>query len=327
MRHLHLISTARPTGRRSRPRIQPPPSSRRTHTPRRTSRASALAAMLLIVTGCASEPDDEPTPPDPVASTRPGTPPPSDATPELLQSIEAIAPTQPVELNLDKLPKAPSGFTEAEVEASAERAIDLIRRGVSPDLEGKTPRAAFEYVFANQYSDTTEQAAQASRTATGKYDWEWAWASLFETQPITPARFLALRWQVEVIPSELASGAKADLLQVTLSTAIEHRVPNGTGTGSSVAPIVVQRAVIINSFKPLGGPDWWPAVGMQANPLFGGKCAPVNGSLLTPARRQATLNSDLRRLREYMSEPTRINTRAVSDGGQIGDYVQRYCER
>ena len=132
------------------------------------------------------------------------------------------------------------------------------------------------------------------------------------------------RWQLDTAPGTLNDGTEAPRLQVTLSTAIEHLIKNDTSGQSE--PVVVQRTVIIRGFKPLGGPDWWPGIGIQMTPLFGGKCAPANGSILTPSDNPKILKDDLKSLRSFINKPTEVNAEASSDASSIKEFLDLYCE-
>ncbi|MDO9455236.1 hypothetical protein [Nocardioides sp.] len=225
---------------------------------------------------------------------------------------------------VEDLPPPPSGFTAADVEALATRAIDIAERGVSPDLEGRSPSEAFDFVFAGQYPQTTDYARTNSRRATTGYDWEWAWASLYEDPAAAPAIFLTSRWEVARVPGKLDDGSQANQLQVTLVTATEQIVDDKR---SGVrAPIVMVRSIILRSFKPRGGPAWWPGVGVQAEPLLGGKCAPKNDSLLTPSYNDRVLDEDFEKLADVLREVKDVEEYASSDADSIAAYLKKYCD-
>lgn len=235
-----------------------------------------------------------------------------------------------------ELPAAPRGFSDAEVKALADRAVDLVTRGVAPGLSKMSPSSAFDYVFANQYPATTASSRRATKDAAGRYDWEWGWASRFADEPSIPARFLESRWEIETEATPLGNGRSRTVLRVSLSVAVQHLIPDtandrqATGSDSAeeplMRPIVIQRTVIVQGFKPLGGPKWWPGVGLQARPFFGGQCAPVNGSILTPATRPKTLERDFERLAEYLDDPVNVDENTVSDAGDLSELVDKYCE-
>lgn len=285
--------------------------------------------------GCSS--DEAPRgPEDRTASSAPQDAAPAEPRYELDNTAEKIVElvgeedSTPTTANL---PETPDGFRDAEAVALAERAIDLVTRGVAPRLTKMSPSSAFEYVFATQYPATTESARAGTASVAGKYDWEWAWASRFESEPPLPSRFLVSRWQVERV--QVPGSGKA--LRVTLSVAVEHLVPDHTGTRRGVDsnattdpivlhPIVMQRTVIIQGFRPLGGPRWWPGVGLQARPLFGGQCAPINGSVLTPATRTATLDRGFDILSDFVENPRSVEIGASSDASDLAELVNEYCE-
>jgi hypothetical protein len=293
------------------------------------------ALTLTLLTGCSSNnQQSEPSPtgsaPDattsstPTASTTPNT---SDTAAD----INKLTGGKTVELTTDTLPAPPDGYTQAEVTAFAERAIELVQRGMTPDLSDKSPRDAFNYVFANQYPASTKATQAALQAAAGDYDWEWSWATRFDTKPSEPAKVLVARWQVETVPNEQPDGRP--MLQVSLATATEHLIPDtpnndsggsGDTTVNDLVPVVARRTVIIQGTKPLGGPDWWPAIGIQSENLFGGKCVPVNGSIITPAHDPATIREDLATLRTFIKTPNKVN--AGDTNTSIADYVKNYCE-
>ena len=302
---------------------------------RRTTKALVpltLLALTAAFTGCSSDStarSDSNSSANSSAAASPAATP-SDAGERPVSELEATidaATSQTAHLNLSNLPAAPAGFTAADVRAFAKRAVELIERGSSPDLTGKSPTDAFNYVFANQYPDTKRQAANDSQAAADGYDWQWAWATQFATRPLGPPTILDAQWQVQTVPGELPDGTAMPRLQVVLSTATKHLVADDRDPSGPPAPIVVKRAVIVDGYRPRGGPLWWPAVGVQTETWFGGKCAPSNGSVMTPAHRPSTLKADLRALQNYLSKPpVKVDTGAVSTANSIGDYLRRYCE-
>lgn len=333
--HNDATTTATPatTGVEVHPRL------RLRHRPIAKPRSLLLPALLaaaVVLCGCTDTDGpaaDATTTPAVTSTTAASTVPPVNPD-NLADGIADITEGDTVGLTTATLPEPPRNFTRAEVVAFANRAIDIARRGTAPALNGLDPAEAFDYVFKNQYQASRQDARRSTEAAAGGYDWEWAWASLFDQPPAEPAVILAANWQVESVPSKRADGATAPRLQVSLSTAFEYLVPREgqdtadteTAGQTTMEPIVVLRTIIVAGFEPLGGPDWWPGIGVQANPLFGGKCAPVNGSILTPARSAETLSSDLETLRNYIAEPDRVDTAATSEGAGLADYVEKYCE-
>lgn len=329
------------------PTASPPPHGLRTGrlsvasaTHRRPRVAAVCVPLLLSVValaGCSNDaPDETPQPADSSTSNSPArdAPPKLDATAMKIDELVGEVNLRPT---TETLPAAPPGFNDAEVAAFADRAIDIVTRGVAAGLTRKSPSAAYNYVFANQYRASRESSRQATQDSAGRYDWEWAWASRFDTEPAVPARFLTSRWQVETETIQLNDGTPDELLRVILSVSIEHLVPHtstggdkddadSTGDDLVVHPIVMQRKVIVQGLNPLGGPKWWPGIGVQASPLFGGGCAPVNGSILTPATRPKTLNRDLERLADYIDHPKKVDTDSISDDGDLAAFVAQTCE-
>ncbi|WP_134765129.1 hypothetical protein [Nocardioides sp. 1609] len=194
------------------------------------------------------------------------------------------------------------------------------------------PLDAFNYTFSNQYRASTRAARIATTAAVGDFDWEWAWVSLLEPVPTKQPEILALRWQVQSTPGELADGEPAPQIGVSLSVAIKHEArddaPDATsGTADSASrPIVVERTVVVRGFKPQGGPQWWPAIGVQTSMYFGGKCAPVNGSILTPSADPKIVAADLRAFRNFVKSPEVIDPSARSNAEDVADYVDKYCD-
>jgi hypothetical protein len=325
-----------PTGRRSdkHEATAPRPRDAPTATASLMRRAAAATVLVLLLAGCSDNGDPGPAGPAETADAPKTAPTPtSAASSSTITAVRAITGGEAVELTKADLPDSPpDGFNRAEVEALADRALDLARRGVSPALEGLSPADAFAYVFAGQYPRTTEAARDDSRAATGGYDWEWAWASLFDKQPRTPARVLSARWTVESEPAKLGDGTSAPLLRVVLSVIFEHDVPvetteDAAGSPGPVEPVLVKRSIVVQGYRPLGGPAWWPAVGVQTEPLLGGKCAPVNGSLLTPTRNQKIIREDLQKLRTALNDPADIDASSESTAGSIKAYVEKFCDQ
>ena len=294
---------------------------------------TALAlAIGLIASGCTSNDTDGPASPD---STAPHAASGSATADPTTAAIAAMTKGAPVALTLSDLPNPPPGFSQQELQAFADRAIDITERGSSAEVATMTPTQAFDFVFDGQFEATKQAAADGSRAAAGTYDWEWAWASLSEMTPIQPARILDARWQVSTVPGKLADGTPSRQLQVVLSTAIEHFISRGpTKEGDDradqaeqqVRPIVVKRSIIVRGFKPLGGAEWWPAIGVQTTPFFGGKCAPVNGSVLTPSDDPSVLQEDLKKLEAYLDDRDDIDAGASSNSTSMREYVDEYCE-
>lgn len=328
MTHAHTIGI--PRAERDQPSAANSPTV--THPPyRKTGRrfvrtmAPLTLFAALALTACSNNGSDPAEPTTAASST--ATPPASSAPPEnpTAVAIAKLTGDKTVELTTDTLPKPPTGFTKEEVTAFADRAMDLIERGISPDVTTMSEDAAFKYVFANQYSESSDATRQAFE-GIGDYSYAWAVASLFDEPPTEPAKVLAARWQVTTSEGTTADGSTAPILQVALSVAVEHQVADDNAAATSAtAPIVMQRTVIIKGFKPLGGEQWWPTIGYQATPLFGGKCAPINGAILTPAHKPTTIREDMARLRKYITKPNAIDVEA-SEGSDLGEYVQKYCE-
>lgn len=312
--------------------------------PRRRSKASSVSvrkagASTVLAIGLVSglsacsqddaKPSTSPTStPVSVDTMKPSAPPKKSPT---LVRLEQITGRKTASLDLAELPAPPAGFNRQEVEAFAKRAIEVIERGIAPQLTDMTPEQAFDFVFATQYPETTELSRSSSATAAGRYDWEWAWASMFQSPPEKPATILAAHWQADTVSGTLSDGTSAPQLVLTLSATIQHLVPDPTeGSDGDVdarlEPIVVQRNVIVRGFRPLGGPDWWPGIGIQTDVLFGGKCALVNGSKLTVVRDQQILARDFKKLRRLINQPGRVETSVSSDADDLTAYVQRNCD-
>jgi hypothetical protein len=291
--------------------------------------AGSLVILLLATAGCSDlASDDRTSLPGPPRSDTPSPAAPDEGTPSgaiTADDVRAIAGRGAARITMTDLPAPPDGFNAAEVRALAERLKDIAQRGVSPRLNGLAPDAAFDFVFANQYPQTTDLARTKSREATGQYDWQWAWASLFELAPTTSAAFLKVRWQADAVPGTLDDGTAAPQLQLSLITAIEHDLPPTGGAESDIAPVVMKRTLTAQSFRPLGGPGWWPAIGVQSEPLFGGKCAPKNGSLLTPTSDPEIIHEDLRKLRQLVKSDKAVDTAAVSTASSTSEYFAKYC--
>lgn len=319
-------ASRRSTGRSSEPcPVGPSDQARRGQTSGvgLVARWSVVAVLVVLCGACSS--DNVETPPRTDSRAE------KSKTGKMSPTAEAVDEMtggRTVGVTTDTLPPPPEGFTAEELRAFADRAIDIAQRGASPKLQGKTPTEAFDYVFANQFPATTQAARAGSVAAAGSFDWEWSWASLFKAQPREAAKVLAARWQVDTVPGTLDDGTDAPQLQVTLSTVVEHLVPSQAGMGKGTAePVVMQRAVTVQGYKPLGGSTFWPGIGVQTTPLLGGKCAPVNGSILTAAEDPGTVRKDLKALRDFLRTPERVNAESSTTGGDLADSVKRYCDQ
>jgi len=204
-------------------------------------------------------------------------------------------PAKPLTTNLGL--KAPAGFTQADVDVLARRAITILKRSTAPRLSRLSPDRAVEYVYATQPTETLRDFERDAIETTQGHPWEAMAASRFEVTP-SAARVIRVAASVKKYSGTLANGTPAPYLAVVVEAHLVQEVPvHGSQFGGrKTAPIVSYRAVSASSFRPRGGPDFWPAVRARMSPYGNNPCA-LESTRLVPLTDPDLLRKDLANLK------------------------------
>lgn len=282
-----------------------------TNTPTRSNQQrigrgtrSAVTALTLAIalTGCAP-------PAQPNASATAARDPRTSQLASLWSQFrEAVdIPTQPLTVDLGL--QAPAGFTQADVDILARRAVTILRRSTAPQISDMNPDDAVDYVYAQQPTPTRfDFERDAIKTTQGR-PWQAMATSRFPKTP-SKARVIRVAANAKRYEGKLNDGTPAPYLAVTVEAHLVQQVPvAGEEFGSeTTVPIVSYRAVSASSFRPRGGPSFWPAVRARMTPFGNDGCALIEDStLLVPLTDPEVLREDLANLK------TTLSNRSVSD--------------
>lgn len=208
-------------------------------------------------------------------------------------------PGKPLTVGSLKL-KVPAGFTQADVDALARRAVSVLQRSTAPRLSSMDPDDAIDFVYDPQPSLTKFDFERDAIKATQGYPWQLTAASRFPETP-SEARAIRVVANAESYDGNLDDGTPSKYLAVTVEAHLVQDVPvTGSEFGGETVPIVSQRAVSASSFRPRGGPDWWPSVRARMSPYGNDGCALLDEPLLVPLTDTDVLRQDLAGLKSTL---------------------------
>ncbi|WP_344330279.1 hypothetical protein [Aeromicrobium halocynthiae] len=130
--------------------------------------------MLVLLAGCASAPDavgdTETSAPDSAA---------------FAAFVDDQLTVDPDEVDA---PGPVAGFTQDEVDAFAEKALNLLMRSISTDLQGRDPAAAVRTVLKDELPDTRSEFREKARSQLAPDNWHFLIATIPEPAPSQPPR-------------------------------------------------------------------------------------------------------------------------------------------
>lgn len=224
--------------------------------------------------------------------------------------------------------KPAAGFDQADVDALADRTIDILRRSTDPNLSRLNPSEAINRVHANQYAPTTFEFKQDAIDNTVGYDRQWLAPSRYPKTAGTPTapKVLKVTGAVTTDTDEIDAGEQAPFLTFTVQAHIAQTV---TSKEYGRVPIVVRRTVRASGFRPRGGPEWWPSVMARTAPFGNTACGLFEGAILDPLDNAGDLREDLANLNDS------LDTRGVvpgafdevSDPDELRDYIETECAK
>lgn len=214
-------------------------------------------------------------------------------------------------------------FEQPDVDALANRALDVLRRSTNPRLSKLGPTDAVNFVYAHQFGETTFDFKTNASSLTGGHQWQWLAASRYKTTPSRP-KILRVTGRVSHDTGQLDDGTKTPFLVVTIQAHIVqsiHTVDDGT------VPIVARRTVAASAFRPRGGEQWWPEVLTRTTPFGNDGCALYSDSALVPATRPDELRRDLSDLEISLKSDIVVpEDFGGGDGSnQVRDYLAKNC--
>jgi len=264
-------------------------------TPARHTRLTALMTLVglglaTVVAGCGASPSAKSGAGSAQNSTASAS---RDELNDLWSQFQTLAdrPAVPLTTNLGLKPVA--GFTQADVDALTRRAVDVLKRGIQPRLSKMDPNKVIDYVFANQYDQTTFKFKTDSSDYLAGYSSDWLAASIYQKTPTTAPKVVKVAAKVARDSGKLDDGTTAPLLRVTVQAHAAQLVRSASGK----VPIVVRRTVQVSGFKPRGGPDWWPGILADTSPYGNAECPLYDGSKLIPLTDPGSLRKDLAALK------------------------------
>lgn len=208
-------------------------------------------------------------------------------------------PEKPLAVGNLKL-KAPAGFTQADVDALGRRAVSVLQRSTAPRLSSMDPDDAVDFVYDPQPSLTKFDFERDAIKATQGYPWQLTAASRFPETP-TQARAIRVVANAKSYDGNLDDGTPSKYLTVTVEAHLVQDVPvTGSKFGGKTVPIVSQRAVSASSFRPRGGPEWWPSVRARMSPYGNDGCTLLDEPLLVPLTDTDVLRQDLAGLKSTL---------------------------
>lgn len=280
------------------------------------ARVAVSVVLLSPLAGCGdggAEPDHE----QPM-KTKPLT-----AKQKLIADLDKATNGEPVRLDATGLPKKPPrGFTAAQVDVLADQLLDVMERGISAEVATMRPGQAAAYVLKNQYPGTVRAIKQAGERVSGKYDWEFALASLFQAAPPTPSRVLKLHWSTASRPGRYGDGTPARILEASLRAMVRHDVVTGSG---KTQPVVVMRTLTMTSYDPLGGPRFWAATAASVTAYGDDDCQAANDAQLRPSNDTVQLRRDLYDLKKALRDDDLDGPTTGSDPEDFQRSVKKRC--
>lgn len=277
--------------------------------------------VLLLLTGCGGQ--------DPAAPDRTGDGRPTSATTKALWAqMRRVVERPAVPLRAPSDLKPIGEFTRADVDALADRAIDILKRSADPKLSRLNPSQAVNRVYANQYGSTTFEFKQDAIDTNRGYDWQWLAASRYPKEAGLPTatKVLKVTGAVSTDTDRTATGERAPFLTVTVQAHIAQTV---TTKQYGRVPIIVRRTVRASGFRPQGGPEWWPSVMARTTPFGNTGCGLYRGAILDPLDDPDDLRRDLASLEDSLNTPgvvsDPIDTRPDSD--ELRDFIETDCAK
>lgn len=301
-------------------------SQKRPATPRRCAeRAAAVLVVLALCSGCATDSSTNEIADRPRASQQSsdeGSAAATEQLSDLWEEMRATVAMPAVPLRPPAL-RAEAGFTGTDVTALADRAIKVIQRSTDPRLSSMKPAAAVDSVYSGQYPTSTNDFKANAVGYTAGWDWEWLAASRYPTTPSRP-RVIKVTGATQTGEGRIDSGVMETYLTVTIQAHIVQTVR--TKEQGSV-PIVVRRTVRVSSYRPRGGPDWWPTVHTRTAPFGTDGCSLFKGSLLVPQDDAGDLRATIAQLKNSLGSKGVMeeNFGSGTDADLVEESVERLC--
>lgn len=235
------------------------------------------AVVLVLLAGCASASD-------------PGDGAETSVTDSA--AFTAFVDDQPtVDLEDIDNPEPLDGFTQDEVDAFADKALNLLSRSISPDLQDRDPDAAVRTILRDELPDTRTEFREKARSQLAEDNWHFLIATLPEPAPTEPPRVIDFTWKVDTINETRGDGETAPVLQVWAQAHVVHTF----GQGDDRRLTVTRRHVAVAGFEPLGGPAWWPSIGAATSTWGADDCRLIVDNELSPGN-----DDDLTGLRDSL---------------------------
>jgi hypothetical protein len=276
-----------------------------------TSRIGAGIALLAVLagTGCSSGGS--------TGSAHPG----GDASPTAPTGIDAtwakladeVDGRKPVSID-GRLPKAPEGFSRADVSHLAEYARSVVRKSYGPQLSRSSEKEAADYVLATLPDWTEEHVRSSISDLLGSgTPGTFVVADRFaDPEAIDEPTVVYAKWTAEKDRS--ADGTP--YLRVGLKVAVRTHVTEG----DDVRPIVVSRTITASSTRPQD-PTWNPGVGYDYAVYGADKCTLFRKGTLAPTASRDELKQALRllplafggKVKRSKDDPDGSTSRGVKD--------------
>ncbi len=277
--------------------------------------ALVTASTSLVTAGCSDSGSD----PTAITSHSPSGDAASPSELDLAwKAFEGVADRPPVRLEDVRLPGPPPGFSTADVQALADRLIELVERSTSPGLTEMSADDALQYVFATLPSPTLQNLREmmAGLQSEQKFAWQWSLASRYPPG----ATVGNVSYLDPQLSTKAVSSPSGEYLVVTLATLIRTDV---TTRGSDEAhPVLIQRNISMSAFRPQAiDDDYWPAVGFSFKSYGADLCAGFRDNLVEPTTDLKTLRVMTSRLRQD------LKVRNVSDGANMGEQTLTKIEK
>jgi len=238
-------------------------------TARRTCAVALSAALLLAACG-GNEPQKKASPIEAVSN-----------------SYAKATDLPGVELDPATRPAPPKGFTDGDMDALAERLVDMATRGLSQNVvDAATDEDAYDYVMENQYADTKTEFAKAVAQSAEAGPWVWTIADRFpkETQNVGAPKILQSSWETE---TRTANGKPLVTLRLQMIATREFKSDVGLKT------IATRRTISLAGFDPDGGEGYWPSMGAYTTYYGVDDCQAAFDGVIAPAADPSKAKSDL----------------------------------
>lgn len=207
---------------------------------------------------------------------------------------------------------ATRSFAVEDVGVLARTARRITLQSIDPRLSAMSPDAAFRSAMGGTYPATRDDARVRLESATGDASWQRLAASRFpRSAKLGRPQVIDARWKWGESSGTTDDGTRSPVLWVGVQTFTRTPVT----VGGQTYPVVVRRTVNLSSFRPRGGPAWWPAVTFDSWPYGNDGCYLSPGTTLVPTRRVDGLGGDLKDLRSWLS-PT-----ALAAGSKVRDNI------